>query len=122
MKKIGMFFLLLLTLALGTAAAFAGSLVALVASEGLVFALAALFPFCRQRESLWIFVLSVPLLLPFNIRICYDTFYLLQIESCALWFRILFGIQEMAALHGAELLPLCLLARILWENQYPFGK
>lgn len=122
MKKISMFFLLLLTLALGTVAASTGSLVVLAASEGLVFALVALFSFCRHRESLWIFVLSVPLLLSFNIRICYDTFCLLQIESCAIWFRILFGIQEMAALLGAELLPLCLLARILWEKQYPFGK
>lgn len=122
MKKISMILLLLLTLALGTAAVFTCSLVVLAALEGLVFVLAALLPFCRHRESLWVFVLSVPLLLPLNIRICQDTLYFLQIESCEVWFRILFGIQEMAALLGAELIPLCLLAEILWKKQYPFGK
>lgn len=82
-----------------------------------ILAAVALLPFCRGRESLWTFVLTVPAFLPVNTVWC---LFFCRIFSGrrGLAEIFLYGTLMVFLLISAESLVLCLFSRLIWKKQY----
>ena len=100
---------------------FRGSVLWLLAAVALIYILAARLPFCRKRECLWVFVLAVPALVPVNLRIFFEFHYVL-IADYPFWLCVMAAIQDITAMLGIETIVLCILAKVIWKDQYAFGK
>lgn len=121
MKKTCMMVLMLIPLIPALFAAVRGSVPWLFAAVVLIYILAARLPFCRKRECLWVFVLAVPAFVPVNLRIFFEFHYAL-IADYPSWIFIMVAIQDITAMLGGETIVLCMMARVIWKDQYAFGK
>ncbi len=121
MKKTCMMVLMLIPLIPALFAAVRGSVLWLLAAVALIYILAARLPFCRKRECLWVFVLAVPALVPVNLRIFFEFHYAL-IADYPSWLCVMAAIQDITAMLGIETIVLCMLAKVIWKDQYAFGK
>lgn len=121
MKKICIMILMIIPLAPALFAAARGSVLWLLTAVALIYILTAKLPFCRKRECLWVFIFAVPVLVPVNLRIFLESHYIL-IADYPLWICVMAAIQDITAMLGVETIVLCLLAKIIWKQQYAFGE
>ena len=78
--------------------------------------LSVLLPCADRRENLWMFVLSIPTLLPINIRLLLRyRWYLFDYNEFA---NAILGIVAMSMLLSAEELILQYVTRMIWKKQY----
>lgn len=82
----------------------------------LLFLAIMFLPCTARRQDLYMFVLSVPLLAPINLRILYMMRYWLDGGTTTL--SVLLNIFLFFVLMSAEVLVLQYFTRIIWKRQY----
>ena len=77
----------------------------------------AFSPSCRNRENVWLFVLSAVALLPFNVRLILLGFYYGGDDFGGPVGRVAFFIMAYATLFSLEELGNGMIGRIIWREQ-----
>lgn len=114
--RLWFYLILLFYLLIGVAAAFKSALWIVLGAELLIFLSAALLPFCKKRECLWVSVLTVMAWGPWNTGIVYS--YIISAwAGYPGWVEIIMWMQTTAMLVCTEVLAFGLLARALWRHQ-----
>lgn len=106
-----------LPVALFTASVLRSSWILAILAAGSIFAVVALVPLCRRRESLWVFLITAVATIPLNIWIVHrvmdagyfsGSFAVTEILWYCLVYFIGFSLEEL--LFG-------ILARLIWKRQ-----
>ena len=103
-------------LAMGLAGAVQFSIKPLLAAELLAFLAAALLPFCRGRQCLWVSLLTGIVWCPMDLLAAAD-YVSNSFSHCPGWVRIAILVQTSGALGSAEVIVCGLLARAIWKRQ-----